>query len=58
MTDAFHVSYPALSLPSPEYWQMVQEREREEAQRAAMRKEIADRMYEKVKREMEDEMRR
>ncbi|KAG2454297.1 hypothetical protein HYH02_001326 [Chlamydomonas schloesseri] len=41
-----------------EYWQSVREREREEAERKAMRKEIADRMYEKVKREMEAEMAR
>lgn len=39
-----------------EYWQAVSEREREEAERQAMRKEIADRMYDKVKREMEAEM--
>ncbi|EFJ51321.1 hypothetical protein VOLCADRAFT_103570 [Volvox carteri f. nagariensis] len=41
-----------------EYWQAVRDREREEAERQAMRKEIADRMYEKVKREMEAEMAR
>jgi hypothetical protein len=41
-----------------DYWHSVREREREEAERAAMRKEIADRMYEKVKREMEAEMAR
>ncbi|GLC44575.1 hypothetical protein PLESTB_001320800 [Pleodorina starrii] len=41
-----------------EYWQAVRDREREEAERLAMRKEIADRMYEKVKREMEAEMAR
>ncbi|KAG2486968.1 hypothetical protein HYH03_014341 [Edaphochlamys debaryana] len=41
-----------------EYWQNVREREREEAERQAMRKEIADRMYEKVKKEMEMEMAR
>ncbi|GFR46814.1 hypothetical protein Agub_g8451 [Astrephomene gubernaculifera] len=41
-----------------EYWQAVRDREREEAERQAMRKEIADRMYEKVKKEMEAEMAR
>lgn len=41
-----------------EYWQMVRERESAEAERQAIRKEAADRMYEKVKREMEMEMRR
>lgn len=37
---------------------MVREREAAEAGRQADRKEAADRMYEKVKKEMEDEMRR
>ena len=37
---------------------MVRERESAEAGRQADRKEAADRMYEKVKKEMEDEMRR
>lgn len=41
-----------------EHWQMVRERESAEAERQAMRKEVADRMYEKVKREMEEEMKR
>ncbi|MEW5298106.1 MAG: hypothetical protein WDW38_001158 [Sanguina aurantia] len=36
-----------------EYWQMVKEREQVEAGRQAARKEVADRMYEKMKREME-----
>lgn len=34
---------------------MVRSREAEEAERQAMRKEVADRMYEKVKKEMEEE---
>ena len=37
---------------------MVKDRENAEADRQAERKEVADRMYEKVKKEMEDEMRR
>jgi len=37
---------------------MVRDREAAEAGRQADRKEAADRMYEKVKKEMEDEMRR
>lgn len=37
---------------------MVRDREAAEAGRQAERKEVADRMYEKVKKEMEDEMRR
>eukprot|EP00195_Chlamydomonas_chlamydogama_P011039 CAMPEP_0202890232 /NCGR_PEP_ID=MMETSP1392-20130828/721_1 /ASSEMBLY_ACC=CAM_ASM_000868 /TAXON_ID=225041 /ORGANISM="Chlamydomonas chlamydogama, Strain SAG 11-48b" /LENGTH=479 /DNA_ID=CAMNT_0049573769 /DNA_START=242 /DNA_END=1678 /DNA_ORIENTATION=- len=41
-----------------DYWSMVREREAAEAQKAALRKEVADRMYEKVKREMEEEARK
>jgi|LauGreSBDMM110SN_4_FD.fasta_scaffold15786_5 hypothetical protein len=41
-----------------DYWDMVRDREAAEAGRQADRKEAADRMYEKVKKEMEDEMRR
>lgn len=40
-----------------EYWQMVREREAEEAARKAAMREEADRMYEKVKREMEEAQR-
>lgn len=49
---------PRITAKCAEYWQSVRERESAEAERQAIRKEVADRMYEKVKREMEDEMRR
>uniref|UniRef100_A0A7S0YAH5 Meiosis-specific nuclear structural protein 1 n=1 Tax=Polytomella parva TaxID=51329 RepID=A0A7S0YAH5_9CHLO len=41
-----------------EYWQMVSDREAQEASRKAERKEAADRMYEKIKKEMEEEARK
>lgn len=41
-----------------EHWEKVREREAHEADRKAQAKEVADRMYEKVKREMEEENRR